>query len=203
MEKKRWLNLFMISLVPILAVAATPKKIVLVGDSLTEGYGVTREQAYPALVQKMADQDGKSWKIINAGISGSTSSSAASRVKWALKDKPDLLVLALGANDGLRGVPVKTMEENLNKALSLCKQAKVKALLVGMRLPPNYGADYVKSFAAVFPRVAKKQGVAFMPFLLERVAGRPELNQMDQIHPNEKGHALIAEQMYSVIQKAL
>ncbi|MBX3023088.1 MAG: arylesterase [Bdellovibrionales bacterium] len=185
------------------AVAAEFKKLVIIGDSITEGYGVSQDLAYPSLLQKKLDTLNKSWRVVNSGISGSTAASAPSRVSWALKQKPDLIVIALGANDGLRGTTVKSIEENLNAAIKLCKDAKVKVMLAGMRLPPNYGADYTRDFAAVFGRVAKKQGIPEIPFLLENVGGKPELNQADGIHPNEKGHSIVAETVFKAVQKQL
>ena len=185
------------------AYAAAPKKIVVIGDSLTEGYGVAHDHAYPALLQKKIDQAGKNWMVINSGISGSTSASAASRVTWHLKQKPDLILIALGANDGLRGTPAKSIEQNLSEALALCKKAGVKVILAGILLPPNYGAEYTRQFAAIFPALAKKQGVPLIPFLLENVAGNKDLNQGDGIHPNEKGHAIIAETVFRALQKEL
>lgn len=185
------------------ALAADMKKLVIIGDSITEGYGVSQDQAYPTLLQKKIDDAKKSWRVVNSGISGSTAASAASRVGWVLKQKPDLILIALGANDGLRGTSVKSIEDNLNAAIELCKKAAVKVMLVGMRLPPNYGADYTKQFEAVFARVAKKQGVPFIPFLLENVGGDRSLNLADGIHPNEKGHAIVADTVFNAVKNFL
>lgn len=185
------------------ALAADMKKLVIIGDSITEGYGVSQDQAYPTLLQKKIDDAKKSWRVVNSGISGSTAASAASRVRWVLKQKPDLILIALGANDGLRGTSVKSIEDNLNAAIELCKKAAVKVMLVGMRLPPNYGADYTKQFEAVFARVAKKQGVPFIPFLLENVGGDRSLNLADGIHPNEKGHAIVADTVFNAVKNFL
>lgn len=179
------------------------KKIVIIGDSITEGYGVSHEQAYPALVQKKIEASGKPWVVVNSGISGSTSASAPGRVTWHLKQKPDLIVLALGANDGLRGLPTKSMEDNLGKAIAACKKAGVKVLVAGMLMPPNYGVEYSRQFAAVFPHLAKKYEVGLIPFLLDKVGGNQSLNQTDGIHPNEKGHQIVAETVYQAIVKAL
>lgn len=179
------------------------KKLVVIGDSITEGYGVSRELSYPALVQKKIDGLGKKWRVLNGGISGSTSASAPSRVEWYLKQKPDMILLALGANDGLRGSPVKAMEENLSRAVETAQKAKVPIVLAGMRMPPNYGAKYTADFQAAFKRVADKLKVPFIPFLLEGVAGRADMNLADAIHPNEKGHQIVAENVFNAIKKDL
>jgi acyl-CoA thioesterase-1 len=178
-------------------------KIVIVGDSLTEGYGVSHEAAYPALVQEKARKAGRNWQITNAGISGSTSASATSRVKWQLKQKPDAIVLALGANDGLRGVPVAITKNNLESAITAINEAHVKCLLVGMKMPPNYGAKYTRDFERIFTELAKKHKIPLLPFLLVNVAGRPDLNQPDGIHPTEKGHAILAETVYKFLAENL
>lgn len=182
---------------------AQTKKLVLVGDSLTEGFGVSRERAYPALLQQKIDRAGKRWRVINSGISGSTAASAASRVEWVLKQKPHLIILALGANDGLRGTPVKNIEENLGKAITIAQKAGVKIILAGIKLPPNYGKAYTGDFWAIYPRLSKRFGVPLIPFLLDRVAGQPDLNLADGIHPNEKGHAIVAETVFRAIEKLL
>jgi acyl-CoA thioesterase-1 len=177
------------------------QKIIFLGDSLTEGYGVSQEQAYPALVQERAKAQGKNWQIINAGISGSTTASALSRVKWQLKQKPTAILIALGANDGLRGVPVKTSEANLAAAIQAAQNAKVKIWLAGMRLPPNYGAQYTKDFEKMFQGLSKKYHIPLLPFLLDKVAGHSELNQPDGIHPNEKGHKILADTVFKFVQE--
>lgn len=183
--------------------AADIKRLVIIGDSITEGFGVAREAAYPGLLQKKIAKSGKSWMVVNSGISGSTSASAVSRVQWHLKQKPALIVIALGANDGLRGTSTEAMETNLNKAVEACKAAKVKVIVAGIQVPPNYGASYAGKFAAVFGSVAKKNDIPLIPFLLEKVAGDASLNLPDGIHPNEKGHAIIAETVYKALQKYL
>lgn len=177
------------------------KKLVLIGDSLTEGFGVSRERAYPAILQKKIEAAGKNWKVMNSGVSGSTSASAPSRVEWILRQRPDLILLALGGNDGLRGTNVKSMEEGLAKAIEKCQQAKVTVILAGMKLPPNLGRQYNREFEGVFPRLAKKYGIPLIPFLLENVGGYPKLNLPDGIHPNEKGHEIIAETVFKALEK--
>ncbi|MGE3684477.1 MAG: arylesterase [Bdellovibrionales bacterium] len=187
-----------------LAGAETPhKRLVIVGDSLTEGYGVSRPAAYPALLEKKIKSAGKKWHVINSGVSGSTSASAVNRVKWHLKQKPDLLIIALGANDGLRAQDVKALEKNLTEAIQLAKSKDVPVILAGMKLPPNYGKDYSEKFAAVFPRVAQTQKVPLIPFLLEKVGGHTQLNLSDGIHPNEEGHKIIADTVFKAIKDRL
>ena len=186
-----------------MAAMGESKKLVIIGDSLTEGFGVSRELAYPSLLQKKITAAGKDWKVINSGISGSTSASASSRVTWHLKQKPDLLILALGANDGLRGSDVKAMEDNLDKGIKAAKKAGVKVIVAGVRVPPNYGAQYAKNFDSVFGRVAKKNDVPLIQFILDKVAGDKSLNLQDGIHPNEKGHAIIADTVFAAVKKYL
>lgn len=173
--------------------------ILMLGDSLTEGYGIKKSQAYPNLVTKILKDKGYSIKIINAGISGSTSASALSRFKWHLQIKPDILLLALGANDGLRGLPIEEMKENLAKTIELAESKGVQVLLAGMKIPPNYGLSYTKSFEDCFYELSKKYNVPLIPFLLDGVAGAPSLNQVDGIHPNAKGHVIISKTVSSAL----
>jgi len=174
--------------------------ILCLGDSLTEGLGVSPEQAFPSLVEQRLHEAGHpNARVINAGISGSTSASAASRLRWQLRAQPDVLVLALGANDGLRGLDLAATRHNLEEAIALAKQAGVRVVLAGMKLPPNYGAAYTSQFEALFPELAKEQGAALIPFLLEGVAARPELNQADGIHPNARGYERVADNVMAVL----
>ena len=182
---------------------AATQTIVALGDSLTEGYGIAMEKAYPALLEKKLKAARKDVKVINAGSSGSTSASAESRLLWQLKSKPDILILALGANDGLRGLPPKSTYENLAKAIELAQKNKLKVILTGMMMPQNYGDDYRKKYSATFTDLAQKYKVTIMPFLLEGVAMKKELNLADGIHPNEKGHEVIAERLLPIVQKEL
>jgi acyl-CoA thioesterase-1 len=130
--------------------------------------------------------------VTNGSISGSTTASAVSRLKWFLRAKPDILVLALGANDGLRGLPLDEMAKNLDNAIVLAKENQIRVILAGMEIPPNYGPEYTKAFREVFPALARRHQLEFIPFLLENVAGDPSLNQADGIHPNARGHRIIA-----------
>ncbi len=179
-------------------------KIVVLGDSLTEGYGVAKGDAFPALLQKKMRENGfPELEIINAGIGGSTSASAPGRLKWLLKGKPDLVILALGGNDGLRGFDLKTTEKNLVQTIEYAQSKNVKIILAGMQIPPNYGKKYTKDFKNMFPRIAKKMKVDLIPFLLEGVGGERELNLPDGIHPNEDGHIVITETLFKFLKDRL
>lgn len=173
--------------------AGSPTKIVFLGDSLTEGYGISRTAAFPHRVGEKLKAKGHDVEVINAGISGSTTASAVSRVKWILKGKPDLLVLALGGNDGLRGLSLKKMKQNLSDAIDLAEKKHVPVLLAGMKIPPNYGKQYTRDFEKAFSELAREKRVALIPFLLEGVGGERDLNLPDGIHPNEKGHEKMAD----------
>lgn len=177
--------------------------LVIIGDSLTEGYGIAKDQAYPALLEKKLQAAGLKWKIQNSGVSGSTSASGPKRIQWALKGKPQAVMLALGANDGLRGLSVQQLEDNLKKSIELVKKEKIKIYLAGILMPPNYGKDYAEKFAKVFPKVAKDTGTPLLPFLLEGVAANPKLNLPDGIHPNEEGHKIMAETVFQFLKDKL
>ena len=176
--------------------------ILMLGDSLTEGTGVKKNQAYPYLVeQKLRAQGVPSIKVINAGVSGSTSASALSRLKWHLRSIPEILLLAQGANDGLRGLSTAQMKRNLAKTIELALSKGVRVVLAGMKMPPNYGAEYTREFEKVVYQLAKEYDIVFIPFLLKGVAGDPKLNFPDGLHPNERGHQIIAELVYKTLVK--
>lgn len=197
-------SLFFLSLLflPILSLASE-KLIVALGDSLTEGYGVAKEQAYPALLEKKLKSAHKNYRIINAGVSGSTTAGAVARLKWQLKSKPDYLLLALGANDGLRGLKVSESKKNLSEVIELARASNVQVILCGMLLPPNYGESYRKEFQKMFDELSQKYKPIYIPFLLEGVAGKVSLNLNDGIHPNEKGYQVIADTLFKVLNKEL
>jgi acyl-CoA thioesterase-1 len=184
-------------------------KILFLGDSLTEGYGVSRERSFPVkAIERLNDKFvqrrmAKRVDGLYAGVSGSTTASGPTRLRWFLKAKPDVLFLALGANDGLRGVPAAETEKNLDVTMKLAQDAGIKIVLAGMKLPPNYGKKSGAEFEAVFAKLAKKYDAILIPFLLEGVAGEKDLNQEDGIHPNEKGHAKMAEAVVPYLEKAL
>lgn len=182
-----------------------PTRIVVLGDSLTSGYGIEPAQAYPALLQARIDAAGLPYTVVNAGISGDTTAGGLRRIRWALGPGAGILIIALGGNDGLRGVPPAQTRSNLEGIIDQARSVSpnVKILLAGMRMPGNMGADYVKQFAAVFPAVAQSKNVALLPYLLERVGGVPALNQTDRIHPNEEGQKIIAETVWSGLKPLL
>lgn len=183
---------------------AQSKKLLVLGDSLTEGYGVAKDQAYPAILEKKIHESGKKeWTVINAGVSGSTTASAVSRMKWAFKNKPDLMILALGANDGLRGLKVEESEKNLGQAIEYAQEQKVPVVLAGLFMPPNYGKDYTEKFKKMYQSLSRKYKVTLIPFVLDKVAGDPKLNLADGIHPNEAGHKIIAETVYQEVKGLL
>lgn len=175
-------------------------RIVFLGDSLSAGLGLSEDQAFPALVGVALRARGWAVEVVNAGVSGDTTAGGRSRIDWVLRQNPDILVLELGGNDGLRGLPPERTEENLRRMIEKCREAEVRVLLLGMRLPPNYGPEYVSAFEAIYPRLAGQTGVAYVPFFLQEVAGRPELNQPDGIHPNAEGHRLAAEALVPVVE---
>ncbi len=185
---------------PVHAQTAEPFTVVFLGDSLTEGLGLDAEQAYPSLIADRLHESGYSHvNIINAGISGSTSASALERMQWYIRSQPDLVFLALGANDGLRGLSVENMKQNLDETIVFARQNGVQVALAGMLIPPNMGKDYTDAFAAVFPTLAQTHDIPLMPFLLEDVAGISELNQADGIHPNVRGAEIVAEHVYDFL----
>ncbi len=181
----------------------TPFVIVALGDSLTEGYGLTKEESYPALLQERLQRSYPGVRVINAGVSGSTSASAESRLKWQLKNKPHMLFLALGANDGLRGLSVEAMKKNLEKTIELAQTNKVHVILAGMKIPMNYGEDYRSKYEAVFGELAKRYKVDYVPFLLDGVATNKDLNLPDGIHPNSAGYKIIADKLLPVFKSSI
>ncbi|NUM57408.1 MAG: arylesterase [Bdellovibrionaceae bacterium] len=188
---------------PIVAKTISLKKMVFLGDSLTEGYGVDSSSTYTHLLQEKFDNNKIQWTVVNAGISGSTTASAVSRINWILKGniKPDLFIIILGANDGLRGQKISGIKKNLSESIDILLQQKIPVILGQVQVPPNYGKEYSESFKNIFPQLAKDKKIPLMPFILEKVAGIPELNIEDGIHPNEKGHKIIFEQVFKYLEK--
>jgi acyl-CoA thioesterase-1 len=166
--------------------------IIFLGDSLTAGFGLSEEQAFPFLVSARLEERGIPANIVNAGISGDTTG-GVSRLDWLLSQDPEVVVVALGANDGLRGLSLAETESNLDAIIRRCLEAGARVLLVGMKIPPSYGDGYAREFEAIFGRLASRHGVSLMPFLLEGVAAVPGLNQPDGIHPNLEGQRRIAD----------
>ena len=177
--------------------------IVAVGDSLTAGLGLAEADAYPAQLERKLHQAGYRWRVINAGISGETSSGTLSRVDWILKLKPDIVILETGANDGLRGVNPQLTRGNIDKTVSRLQQKGVVVVLAGMRMFNNLGPSYTKEFAAIYPAVAAKHHLILVPFFLAGVAGDAALNQADGIHPRAKGYAIVTELVYPYLLQAI
>lgn len=186
-----------------ISLSAWSQKLVILGDSITEGYGVSKEQAYPYLLEQKLKKMGKEITIINSGVSGSTTASASGRLKWVLKSKPETLLLVLGANDGLRGLSVEASQKNLSQAIESAQKSGVKVILGGLYMPPNYGKDYTEKFAKMYSSLAKEHKVKLIPFILEGVGGVPKYNLADGIHPNEEGHKIIADNIFKVIKDEL
>ena len=183
--------------------ASAKTTVVCLGDSLTEGYGVAPEDSYPSLLQARLDAAGHDVRVVNAGVSGSTSASAVSRLRWQLRAKPDWVVLALGANDGLRGVEPAATRRNLHAVIELAKEAGVGVVLAGMKLPPNYGPAYLRAFESIFPELAARHELPLIPFLLEGVAADPSLNLPDGIHPNAAGYRIVVENVLETLAPLL
>jgi acyl-CoA thioesterase-1 len=167
---------------------------------LTAGLGLPAGEAYPALLQQKLDQAGYRFEVVNAGVSGDTTAGGLRRLDWALEGDVRVLILALGANDGLRGLPVAGMKRNLEQIIERAKERQITVIVAGMEAPPNYGPEYTASFRRAFQDVAREQGVVLLPFLLDRVAGDSSLNQGDGIHPNTRGATVVADTLWVVLR---
>ena len=186
--------------------AVAKKRIVVLGDSISAGYGLDRDQAYPALLQKKMDAEGLPYEVVNAGVSGDTTAGGLRRIDWALGPKgADVLVIALGGNDGLRGVSPEQTEKNLTGivAKARAKNPTIKILIAGMQMPDNLGPKYVEAFKAVFPRVSTTEKTDLLPYLLEGVGGDEKLNQADRIHPTAEGQEKIADLVWAKLKALL
>ena len=181
------------------------KTILFFGNSLTAGYGVDPSEAYPALIQDKIDSLNMNYKVINAGVSGETTSDGNSRIAWILKQPVDIFVLELGANDGLRGIPLNETKKNLQSMIDKvkAKYPNAKIILEGMQIPPNMGPAYTSKFREIYPELAKENNIDLVPFLLKGVGGDPKLNQRDGIHPTAEGHKIVAENVWEVLKKEL
>lgn len=182
-----------------------PKKILFFGDSITAGYGLDEEQAFPALIQEKIDSLGWNFEAVNAGLSGETSAGGLRRVDWMLRQDFSIFVLELGGNDGLRGIDLESTKQNLIQIIEKVRNKKpeAKIILTGMQVPPNLGPDYTSRFREMYPEIAAEKNVTLIPFLLEEVGGDPELNQADGIHPTAKGHEIIAETVWDTLKPIL
>ena len=192
--------------VPIAAGSDAERPTILfLGTSLTAGYGLEPEEAYPALLQKKIDSAGLDYRVVNAGVNGETSAGARRRIDWLLREPVSILVVETGANDGLRGLPPDSLRANIQAILDRAKQLRPapRLLLVGMRIPPNYGQVYSRQFEAVFPELAKANGAELVPFLLQGVGGIAALNQPDGVHPTAEGQRRMAETVWRVLEPVL
>ena len=182
------------------APSSTRPRIVALGDSLTAGLGLAPDQAYPALLQRRLNDAGLDYDVINAGVSGDTSAGGLQRLDWALEGNVKILIVALGGNDALRGLPVESLKANLSQIIERAQARHIRVILAGMEAPPNYGRDYIVSFHKVYPTLAEQYKVAFVPFLLQNVAGLADLNQADGIHPTAAGARVVADNIWTVLK---
>jgi acyl-CoA thioesterase-1 len=184
---------------------AQNKVILFFGNSLTAGMGLDPNEAFPALIQEKVDSLQMSYKVVNAGLSGETTASGKNRIGWVLNNDIEIFVLELGANDGLRGIPLEETRSNLQEIIDVVrkKNPDTTIILAGMQIPPNMGQDYTSEFREIFPDLAKKNNIGLIPFLLEDVAGNPELNQADGIHPTAEGQKIIANNIWPIIAESI
>ncbi|MEM9291389.1 MAG: arylesterase [Acidobacteriota bacterium] len=180
--------------------AAAEVAIVFLGDSLSAGFGLVREEAFPFLVEQQLRDAGWPVRVVNAGVSGDTSAGGRSRIAWVLRQQPDIVVVELGGNDGLRGLDLESTEGNLRQIILEAQEAGCLVLLTGMQIPTNYGPDYTRQFRELYPVLAAELEVDLMPFLLEGVAADPELNLPDGIHPNPEGHRIVADNLLPYLE---
>jgi acyl-CoA thioesterase I len=184
-------------------VHAAERIVVAFGDSLTAGLGVMPDESYPAQLQARLRADGYAYRVVNAGASGDTTAGGLRRVDWALKNKPDIVIVALGANDAMRGQDLASVRANLDGIVARFQKAGARVLVAGMEVPPNYGARYAADFRRLYVEVARKRGAAFMPFLLDGVAGNPQLNQPDGIHPTAEGYRIVMDHLWPYLEPML
>lgn len=179
------------------------KTILFFGDSITAGLGVEPNQAFPALIQQKIDSLGLNYEVINAGLSGETSAGGLRRIDWVLQRDIDIMILELGGNDGLRGIEISSTKENLQQIIdkAKAKNPEMKIIIAGMQVPPNLGQDYAEEFHDIFPELAQENDLPLIPFILDGVGGEPELNQPDGIHPTAKGHIIVAENVWEVLEE--
>lgn len=184
---------------------AERKTIVILGDSIAAGYGVEPSESFPSLLQQRIDEKKLFYQIVNASVSGDTTASGARRMPWLLKRKMDVLVIELGGNDGLRGISPTETKTNLEKIIDLARERNpgVEIILAGMQMPQNMGVEYTEKFKKVFSQIAEEKKTRLIPFVLEGVGGKAELNQPDRIHPNAKGHKIVADNVWTVLESIL
>ena len=204
---RRRLAALLAAAVPLLAgaapAAARPPEILAFGDSLTAGLGLPVNATFPARLEARLKADGMAVRVVNAGVSGDTTAGGLARLDWALADKPDIVILELGANDALRGIDPKAVRANLDKMIDKIQISGAKLLLAGMQAPTNWGKRYKEEFERIYPELARAHGVALYPFFLEGVAMDPQLNQPDGLHPNERGVAALVERIAPVLARLI
>jgi acyl-CoA thioesterase I len=196
---------------PVSAQSNAPRKdvplgaVLVLGDSIAAGYGVEKDAAFPTVLQRRIDEAHLPFEVVNAGVSGDTTAGGLRRIDWVLKRPVDYLIIELGGNDGLRGIPPAETEKNLVGIIGRARRKRpgIRIVLAGMQMPQNMGPEYTREFESVFPRVAEQEKVRLIPFLLEGVGGVAEWNQADQIHPNEKGHERVADNVWAVLNELL
>ena len=201
----RWVNIVEKNIEEVANNTTKTKTIVFFGNSLTAGYGLEPAQAFPALIQHKIDSAGMPYKVVNAGLSGETTAGGNNRVDWILTQPVDVFILELGANDGLRGIPIEETRTNLQSIIDKVKKKypQTKIVLAGMQVPPNMGQQYSNAFRSIYPELAQKNKLTLIPFLLQNVGGEKELNLDDRIHPNEEGHKIVAQTIWNVIKDIL
>lgn len=185
------------------SISGFTQTILFLGDSLTEGYQLSKEEAFPSLIETELKKNKPEIKVLNGGVSGATTASGLKRLDWYLKAKPEFMVLALGANDGLRGLKIENTEKNLVLVIEKAQERKITVVLAGMKMPTNYGEPYRSQFENMYPRLAKKYNLKLVPFILEGVGGNPKLNLADGIHPNSEGHKIMAKTILKVLEPLL
>lgn len=198
-------NILVIVMALLMQATSDPKVILFFGDSLTAGYGLSVDEAFPALIEKKCNSNGTPCRVINAGLSGETSAGGLARIDWVLRQPIDIFVLELGANDGLRGLPLDQTRKNLQAIIDKvkAKYPDAKIVVAGMMVPPNLGPEYTANFQKIFPELAKQNNATLIPFLLADVAGYEKLNLTDGIHPNQEGHKIVAGNVYRVLSPLL
>ena len=202
---RKHLSILALAASVLCAAGSEPKRIVVLGDSIAAGYGLDTEEAFPALIQQKIQRAGLNYTVVNAGLSGDTTAGGLRRIGWLLRQPVTILILELGGNDGLRGISPEETEKNLRGIIEKVREkyASAQIVLAGMQMPENMGPEYVTKFREIFPRVAKETRTALIPFLLEGVGGKADLNQPDRIHPTAEGHRIVAENVWKTLKPLL
>ena len=204
--KKRHSIIMLFSLLMSINIYSQEKRTILFfGDSISAGYGLEPQQAFPAIIQDIIDSLGLNYEVINGGLSGETSAGGLRRISWVLQRDIDIMILELGGNDGLRGIDLSSTKNNLQQIIdkAQAKNPDIEIIIAGMQVPPNLGTDYTKEFQELFPELAEKNNLPLIPLILDKVGGRDEFMQPDQIHPNAKGHKVVAETVWEILKPIL